>query len=140
MIELASARTTSSSSPAAFYARWIDHSTWTRWDTDTEWVRLDGPVAVGTKGVLKSEGGPEVRFTITSLDPDREYVDTSRFFGARLTFLHRAELRGDHTELLAQATIEGPLAWLWHRILGDGFATSVPEALNRLVRLVESQS
>ncbi len=139
MIELASASATSTASPAAFFARWVDHSTWTQWDADSEWVQLDGPVEVGTTGTLKPQGGPKVRFTITTLQPDCEYTDTSRFLGARLVFQHLAEWRDDHTELQARVTIDGPLAWLWSRILGDGFATSVPQALARLVSLVESR-
>lgn len=43
--------------PDAYFARWIDHDTWPQWSPDTEWVRLDGPVEVGTRGVLKPGAG-----------------------------------------------------------------------------------
>ena len=139
MIALASAHTTSTASPAAFFARWIDHDTWTTWDTDTEWVRLDGPATLGATGTLKPKGGPQTRFTISTLTPDREYTDTSRLLGATLTFQHLAEVVDGRTHLTAHVTLTGPLARLWAAILGAGFVESVPAALNRLVTLVESQ-
>jgi hypothetical protein len=140
MIELAHAHATSTAAPSAFFARWIDHESWTQWDTDTDWVKLDGPVAVGATGVLKPKGGPKTRFTVSALTPDQEYTDTSRMLGATLVFQHRAETVSGRTELEARVTLEGALARLWAAILGAGFAESVPAALNRLVELVESQA
>jgi hypothetical protein len=136
MIEIASAHASSSAAPGAFFARWVDHDTWPQWSPDSEWVRLDGPVAAGTNGVLKPKGGPKTRFTITALLPDREYTDTSHFPGAKLVFQHLAERHGERTELTVRVTLEGPLRRLWARILGDGFRTSVPADLARLVELV----
>ncbi len=138
MRELVTAHLTSTAPPSAFFARWIDHDTWTTWDTDTEWVRFDGPSTLGATGVLKPKGGPRTRFTISALIPDREYTDTSTLPGATLTFQHLAEAVNGRTHLSATVTLTGPLAPLWARILGDGFAESVPAALHRLVALVES--
>jgi hypothetical protein len=138
MIELATATTTSSARPHAFYSRWIDHSTWQQWSPDAEWVRLDGPVAGGTTGTLKPTGGPQVRFTITTLTPDQEYTDTSTLLGARLVFQHLAHVDDDRTVLAVRVTVDGPLSWLWARILGQSFAASAPTDLARLVELVET--
>lgn len=41
-----------------FFERWADMSTWPQWNTDTEWVRLDGPFRTGATGRLKPKGGP----------------------------------------------------------------------------------
>ncbi len=123
-----------------FFARWIDHDTWSEWSPDSEWVRLDGPVAVGTTGVLKPKGAPKTRFTISALIPDREYTDTSRFPGARLVFQHLVNRRDDLTGLDVRVTLDGPLAWFWARVLGGGFRESVPADLRRLVELVEMRA
>jgi hypothetical protein len=135
---LATAHALSSASADAFFARWSDHSTWSQWSPDSEWVRLDGPVAQGTSGVLKPKGGPEVRFSITALVEDREYTDTSKFPGATLVFQHLVQAEEDRTKLDVQVSISGPLAWLWAGILGGGFRKSVPADLDRLVALVEA--
>ncbi|MEP6462626.1 MAG: hypothetical protein ABJC62_04270 [Frankiaceae bacterium] len=65
-MELGRGYATSTATPAAFFARWIDHDTWPEWSPDTEWVRLDGPVEVGTRGVLKPKGGPKAKFVISA--------------------------------------------------------------------------
>ncbi len=68
VIELGTGNSVSSAIPAAFFARWIDHATWSAWNPDTEWVELDGPVALGTHGILKPVGGQKARFVISTLD------------------------------------------------------------------------
>lgn len=138
MIEIATAQAQSSASPKAFYAQWINHDSWSEWSPDSEWVRLDGPVAEGTTGTLKPKGGPKTRFVISTLIPDQEYTDTSRLLGARLVFRHTAARVGDTTTLTARVTIDGPLAWLWARIMGAGFRESVPADLDRLIALAEA--
>jgi len=137
---LASAASTSAASPAAFYARWADHATWPAWDPDTASCSVEGPVVVGARGRLKPTGGPAVRFTVDVADPDGEYTDVSRLPGARLTFRHVARREADVTRLEAVVTLDGPLAWLWARVMGAGFRTSVPAALDRLVALVEGEA
>jgi hypothetical protein len=137
MIELASATAHSSAGPDAYFARWVDHATWSAWSPDTEWVRVTGPVRAGTTGVLKPRGGPRVRFVVSACRPGREYTDTSRLPGARLVFQHLAEESGTGTELGVRVTLTGPLAPLWARVMGRGFRESAQADLDRLVALVE---
>src|SRR5438128_1299884 len=95
MISIGSANASSSAALAAFFARWADLGTWSEWNADTEWVRLDGPFEAGSTGQLKPKGGPKVKFVIETLVPDREFVDVSLLFGARLTFRHDITPRAD---------------------------------------------
>ena len=138
MIVLGSGNATSTASPGAFFSRWVDHDGWPQWSPDTEWVRLDGPVQLGARGVLKPKGGPKVKFFISALSEDHQYADTSVFPGARLIFDHTAIHDGDRTELRAQVTLTGALARVWALILDKGFKDSVQADLDRLVRIVES--
>ena len=138
MITLGTASATSTAPASAFFARWIDHDTWGAWSPDTDWVRVDGPVALGAMGVIKPTGGPKTRFTISALDPDREYTDTSYLPGARLVFQHLVA-EGGVTTLDVAVSISGPLAWLWARVMGAGFRESTQADLDRLVALVESE-
>ncbi|MBQ1444930.1 MAG: SRPBCC family protein [Renibacterium sp.] len=128
-----------SKAPAhAFYARWIDHESWPEWDTGSEWVRLDGPVAEGSKGKLKPKGGPASAFTIGTLVPDREYTDICRFPGATMHFQHLAEATPTGTELTVKVSFEGPLAWLWANTVGKGIAKDAKPALDRLIEILEA--
>jgi hypothetical protein len=137
MIELGRGSATSSAPPDAYFARLCDHDTWPAWSPDTEWVRLDGPVAVGTRGVLKPKGGPRAKFVITACTPGREYTDTTLLPGARLVFEHTVQLTEGGSDLSVLVTITGPLALLWARVMGGGFRDSAQTDLDRLVRLVE---
>jgi hypothetical protein len=137
MIELGHGTATSPAPPAAFFTRWIDHDTWPAWSPDTEWVRLDGPPAVGTHGVLKPKGGPKAKFVISACTPPQEYTDTTLLPGARLVFTHTAEPSSEGSALEVLVTIAGPLAFFWAKVMGKGFRESAQADLDRLVALVE---
>lgn len=137
MLELGRGHATSTATPGAFYARWTDHDTWPEWSPDTDWVRVDGPVEVGTTGVLKPRGGPRVKFVISACTPGREYTDTTRLPGARLVFRHTVEPAARGCELHVRVTMAGPFAFVWSRIMGGGFRESVSADLGRLIRVVE---
>jgi hypothetical protein len=134
MITIADLTVASSARPAALFACWADMATWPEWNLDTEWVRLDGPFATGSTGVLKPKGGPKVPYTLTSVVPDREFVDVSRLVGARLTFAHHVDTPADgQTSLRVHVTLDGPLAFVWNRILGKGIAQSLRPDTERLL-------
>jgi Polyketide cyclase / dehydrase and lipid transport len=136
---LATAAVTSTASPDAFFARWADMATWPEWNTDTEWVRLDGPFQAGTGGTLKPKGGPRVPFVIERLEPGRRFVDVSRLIGARLTFDHRVRSEPDgRTRVEVTVQLTGPLRLLWKTLLGKGIAASVQPDLDRLARAAEA--
>jgi hypothetical protein len=107
-------------------------ATWPEWNTDTEWVRLDGPFAAGSTGVLKPKGGPATKFAIEKLT-DREFVDVSRLLGARLTFHHTVSVVPQGTVVDVHVTLDGPLARLWNLVLGKGIKKSLQPDLDRLV-------
>jgi hypothetical protein len=139
MIAIATAQASSSASPSAFFARWADVATWPDWNSDTEWVRLDGPFATGSTGVLKPKGGPKVKFVIDSLLPGREFVDVSLLAGARLTFRHLVTAGpGNTTRIEVAVTMSGPLGWFWNLVLGKGLRASLQPDLDRLVTAAEA--
>jgi hypothetical protein len=141
MTSIAKASVTSSAAPDRFFARWADMATWPEWNTDTEWVRLDGPFATGATGVLKPKGGPKVRFTVASVVEGREFVDVSHLVGARLTFAHTVT-PGANGGCTVDVSVDmrGPLAWLWKRALGKGLRTSVQPDLDRLAATAEADA
>jgi hypothetical protein len=139
MTNIASAHVACSASPSAVFERWADVDTWPEWNTDTEWVRLDGPFAEGATGVLKPKGGPKVKFVVERLVPDREFVDVSHLLGARLTFRHLVTaLDNGGCTVDVSITLSGPLGRLWKGILGKGLAASVQPDLEGLARAAEA--
>ena len=132
MKTIANAQITTDVPAQAFFERWADMATWPEWNTDTEWVRLDGPFAAGSTGVLKPKGGPATKFVIEKLT-DREFVDVSRLLGARLTFHHTVSVVPQGTVVDVHVTLDGPLARLWNLVLGKGIKKSLQPDLDRLV-------
>ena len=138
MIEIASAHIVSTVPPAAFFKRWADMATWPEWNLDTEWVRLDGPFVTGATGQLKPKGGPKVKFVVQSLVADREFIDVSHLWGARLSFDHQVTATDDGgSEVEVRITMAGPLSRLWNAILGKGLQSSVHADLQRLATVAE---
>ena len=139
MKTIATASVTSSASPDAFFARWADMATWPEWNSDTEYVRLDGAFAEGATGTLKPKGGPKVRFVVARLVPGEVFVDVSRLLGARLTFDHRVVARTDGgSDVSVTITMSGPLSTLWTLALGKGLRASVQRDLDGLAHAAEA--
>jgi hypothetical protein len=138
MNTIASAHVATTASPSAVFARWGDVATWPQWNSDTEWITLDGPFVQGVTGVLKPKGGPKVKFTVDRLT-DREFVDVSRLVGARLTFHHVVTPADDGCTVDVTISMAGPLSWLWTRVLGKGLARSVQKDLDALAAAAEGR-
>lgn len=140
MTTIATAQVRSSAAPAAFFARWADMATWPEWNTDTEWVRLDGPFQTGSTGQLKPKGGPKVRFVLDSVVPGREFVDVSLLLGARLTFRHDVSTsESGATQVDVVISITGPLAPVWKLVLAKGFRATAQPDLDRLAAVCEGR-
>jgi hypothetical protein len=132
MTTLGRASATSTTSPAAIFARWADMATWPEWNADTEWVRLDGPFVEGATGVLKPKGGPKVKFVVATLT-DTDFVDVSKLLGARLTFNHHIVRTAQGSRIDVEVTLTGVLAPVWNLVLGKGIRTSLQRDLDLLV-------
>ncbi|MEU4215201.1 SRPBCC family protein [Actinoplanes sp. NPDC026623] len=133
MKTIATAKITTDVPAQAFFERWADMATWPQWNTDTDWVRLDGPFRTGATGRLKPKGGPVTRFVVTSLVPGREFTDVSLLLGARLTFQHLVGADpGGRTTVSVRVTLAGPLAFFWAFALGRGIAKGLDGDLARL--------
>ena len=137
MTTLATASATSSTSTSAFFARWADMATWPEWNTDTEWVRLDGPFVRGATGVLKPKGGPKVRFVVETLT-DSDFVDVSLLRGARLTFAHHIVAVDAGSRVEVAVSLDGPLSKFWSLVLGKGLKASLQRDLDLLVQTAEA--
>ena len=141
MTTLCTASAVSTAPPGAFFERWADMDSWPEWDEAIAWTRLDGPFAAGSTGTLKPKGGPKVSFVIETLEPDSEFTDVSSMPGAKLRIRHLVAVQDDdRTRVDIAVSIDGPLGWLWGRILGKGIAASTPDGLRHLVAMAEADA
>ncbi len=123
--------------PEAIWARWTDTSTYAEWDETVEWAKLEGDFKVGTRGELKTRTGSPMAFTLTDLAEGHSFSDLTRLPFADLRFHHSLETTGMGTRLTHRIEVQGPLAWIWARVLGPKMRAELPIAMRKLARLAE---
>lgn len=117
---------------SAIWAIWADVDRWHEWDLDLEFARLDGTFAAGQTFTLRPKGGPTVPITLLRADAMQGYTDLTRFPGARMYGVHDMRETRDGLELVITIRIEGPLAFLWRRLVAQKVADEAPAQLRAL--------
>jgi hypothetical protein len=113
---------------------WTDVNQWHTWQPDIEHARLDGAFAAGNTFELRPKGGPTVNIEIIKAEPNRRFVDLTRFPGARMYGSHEFVVRGDEMEIRTTMSIEGPLSFVWRKIVAEGVAKGMPEQTDHLIQ------
>lgn len=119
--------------PEAVYQLWAAPMTWPSWDPDVAEVRFSGNALVGINGWMRPSSGPATTFAITALEADRLFTTASRLPGARLLFEHRADPAGSGAQVTVTISVNGPLGWLWRRVLGRSFAGAAKRNVHGLL-------
>ena len=120
-------------SAADLWRVWADVDRWSQWQDDIDFARLDGAFAKGSMFRLKPKGGPNVKIEILRCDPHRNFIDLTRFPLAHMYGSHDMIERDGYVELTTTVSIEGPLAFLWRRLVAQGVADSLPAQTRALV-------
>ena len=94
--------------PEYFHARWCDVETHSEWAPGMEYIRLEGPVARGVGGVMKTRDGEETRMLVSDLVPGLAFQDTVYLDGGTLTVRHESHRDGAGSRLELHGRIEGP--------------------------------
>lgn len=124
------------------FALWAKPETWSTWDPEVAAARLHGELALGARGRLKPRSGPKTTFTIVELVDNAVLVDVTSLPGARLTFDHRVSSgsASDQTsptpaasELTVVISVEGPMSWLFGRLLRRTFAHAAQAGVDGLL-------
>jgi hypothetical protein len=134
---LVSATRETTASAARLWALYADINHWTAWDGEIDYARADGPFAVGTRGVLRPTGGPEVKFTLTRVETNKGFTDRSFLPLAWMDFHHTIEDTGSVRRVTHSVVMGGLLAPLFKRIFGEKLAHGVPTAVASLVKVAE---
>lgn len=96
--------------PEQIWAMWQDAASRPCWDSELEWVRLEGEFVVGTVGRMKPASGPEVKFCLSDVVPPRSFSDVAQLPLTRLVFNH---------EYLSPQEGDG-VAQIRHSVIMDG--------------------
>ena len=137
MIEIARTRRTSTASAALFFERWCAIETHPEWAPSMEYFRLAEPFGVGARGVLKSVGGDEARFRVTTVGPGFVYADTTELDGVELTVHHEALDTAEGTRVELYARLDGPREGDWALRIAEDVQHSLERDLASLARLLD---
>jgi hypothetical protein len=133
-------RQSTTANPDAIWQRWVNVSSWPEQDNGMEAVRLDGPLAVGTKIIMKPKGSKETGSTITVLDHQNfRFTSEAKIPFGYLRFEHEIPVHeSGKTEFLHRVTIKGPLTPILRKVFADKMVADLPEMLSNIARLAES--
>jgi polyketide cyclase/dehydrase/lipid transport protein len=126
--------------PKRVFELWSDINNWNKFDESVEWAQLDKTFDVGSHFILKPRGGPKVKASIVSLEPDKEFTNTSQMPGAVLRFSHATTRRDGCVDIRITISIDGPLSWFWIRILGKDQRRALEKSIINLARLAEKKT
>ena len=125
---------------AAVWAAWADVNHWHLWDRDLEYAKLDGAFSEGESFILKPRGGPRVKISILRVAPLVGYTDLTHFPLARMYGIHDMEETPAGLRLTITIRVEGPLSWLWRKIVAQKVADESPAQMRALAEFIQSNS
>ncbi len=115
---------------------WTDVNNWPTWHGDLEYCTLKGPFEVGNYFLLKPKGIKPVKIVLTEIEEGRKFTDCTTFFGAKMYDTHEIEeTKGGDLRLTNTLVVQGPLKWLWIKLVAKNVADTVPEEMETLVNL-----
>lgn len=112
---------------------WTDLNQWHTWQSDIEYAKLEGEFKVGNTFFLKPKGSPKVKIEIIKVESNRQFTDLTRFPGARMYGSHEFLVHGDELEIKTTMSIEGPLSFLWRKIVAEDVANGMMEQTDNLI-------
>ena len=133
IVELSSARATTTHPPQAVFSRWADPATWAEWDPEVAWATCSSPVELGARGRLKPASGPASSFTVSAFEADRVFTYTAKLPGAKLVFEHHVAATEDGIEVAVQIRLDGPMAKVWSALMGAGLRDAAASSLDGLL-------
>ena len=120
------------------WAAWADVNSWPRWDSDTEFTQMTGLFEPGTQFILKPKGGPKVSIWLTEVKVLHSFTDVTRFPMAKMYDTHEMEETAEGLKIRSIIRVQGPLGWLWKKIVAEGVAAGAPKQIDALAEFVKS--
>ena len=112
---------------------WADVDSWHTWQKDLAYAKLEGDFSAGSTFLLKPKGGPRVRIALLTVEPNRRFIDLTRFPLAKMYGEHQFIARGDEIEIRTSVSVKGALGWVWRKLVAEGVAQSLEVQTQALV-------
>ena len=100
--------------PERVWAVMSDVERWHEWTASIRSVRLrdGGPLAVGSRALIRQPKLPPARWRVSLLEPGRRFDWVSTAPGVRVTGVHSVEPTPTGSRATVGLRYDGPLAWL----------------------------
>jgi len=112
---------------------WADVNQWHTWQDDIEYATLDGEFKKGNSFRFKPKGGPKFNIELIRVEPNSVFVDLTKFPLAKMYDSHELIDHGNELEIKTTISIEGPLSFLWRKIVAEGVASGMKDQTERLI-------
>lgn len=123
----------------AVWNAWRNIDQWPEWHGDLEYCKLEGEFKVGSHFYLKPQKMRRVKIELIAVEEGKKFRDCTRFPGARMIDTHEMEETAEGLKLTNIITMEGPLSWLWIKLVGQYVAETIPEEMDSLVDMIQRQ-
>jgi len=118
---------------ARLWEVWSDVDLWTEWQDDIDSARLEGPFEDGSIIHFKPKGGPALKLGLQDVRAGSAFTDVTHFPLARMYDAHELVAHDGGVEIRVRMWLQGPLAFLWRRLVAQKVADGLPEQTARLV-------
>lgn len=112
---------------------WTDVNQWHSWQDDIEYAKLDGEFRAGSVFHFKPKGGPVLKIELTEVKPNSAFVDLTRLPLAKMYDSHELIRCGNQLEIKTTIRIEGPLSFLWRKLVAEHVAKGMEEQTEKLI-------
>jgi hypothetical protein len=116
---------------------WADVPNWKVWDKDVESSEIFGQFQTGTKGTLKTTGGPKTNFTMTECTDFRSFTNTSFLPLCKMDFIHTMTESKNGLEIVHKIAMTGVMSFFFSKIIGNKIKAGLPIAVGKLIEIAE---
>ena len=127
---------TTNADKEVFWNIWTDVENWPAFDIPLKEAKLKGEMRVGAIGSITTKQGQRSGFKITHYNPGKGYSFTTQLPGCKLVVKRYFENR-DKLTFTHNVYFEGPLTFLFSRMLGPSFMKALPPIMENLKTLAE---
>jgi uncharacterized protein YndB with AHSA1/START domain len=131
---------TTTASPETVWKIWSDPTTWGDWNPDVESCILDGPLANGASGTMRTKSGGQHAVTIESVVSGKSFTLVTQAIPlTRFAFTCSVGQNGDATTITQALTMRGALAAVFSPMMGSRIAESFEPILRGLKERAEAE-
>jgi hypothetical protein len=116
----------------AVFELYADVMSWPAWDRETLHVHLPLGLRTGASGWLKPRAGPKAFIRVSEVVANRSFTVEGRLPLCRMIFGHQLEDTANGTRATHSVRFDGPLAFVFRRLIGSGIDASLPTTLTGL--------